>query len=299
MADFPGSWPGLGGMGVDFSAVTGISVETKGYFFKGTQLWEYDPAQDTWSRKKDRPAGSGYSFAFAVANRIYMGSSVSPFVPDSVMLWEYDIANNDWSRKKNLPIQPRIAPFGFSVNNTGFVGGGQVSIGANMNAHDFWRYDASNDTWTRLADFPGPWTIGISGFSIGSQAFVYDAGLGFPQAPTNGHGEGRLWQYDIAGNTWIEKAKNPGGAGAMSAVVFAINNKAYVAVGVSRNPPEPKNDFWVYDPSTNSWAQRTDVGGGVRWFGSGFAIGEKGYVGLGTGNTVFQQKNDFWQYTPE
>jgi hypothetical protein len=55
----------------------------------------------------------------------------------------------------------------------------------------------------------------------------------------------------------------------------------------------------MYDPAFDTWTKKADVGGDLRWFGSGFAIGNRGYVGLGTGGTFAQQKKDFWEYTPE
>src|SRR5215203_418000 len=291
-ADFPALWG-------DFTAVTGISAGGKGFFFK-RELWEYQPLQNAWVKKADKPSDNGgaYSFAFSISNKIYIGYGGYPGL-DSVKLWEYDIANNSWTKKRNLPIRPRLAPFAFSVNNIGYVGGGQISFSSDMHAHDFWKYDALNDTWSRLADFPGSWTIGISGLVIGNEPYVYDTGLGYPQAPTFASGEGRLWRYDISTNTWVERARNPGGDKAMSAAAFAIGNKGYVAVAVAKTPADPKNDFWMYDPGTNAWTKKTDVGGGLRWFGSGFAIGNKGYVGLGTGDTYAQKKKDFWEYTPE
>ncbi len=55
----------------------------------------------------------------------------------------------------------------------------------------------------------------------------------------------------------------------------------------------------MYDPATNAWTKKADVGGSLRWFSAGFAIGNKGYVGLGTGNTESDEKRDFWEYSPE
>lgn len=292
-ADFPVSWAS--------TAITAITVGTKGYFYKGQDLWEYTPARNQWTKKANRPAGPGgfYSFAFSVNNKIYFGSN-SQHMPDSVALWEYTIATDSWTQKRNLPIAPRRAAFGFALNNTGYAGGGQIGFGTDsIFAHDFWKYDAEKDTWSRQANFPGTWTISLSNFVIDNEAYVYDAGLGFPQAPMYSTAQGRLWHYDAATNTWTEKATCPGGIKAMSAVAFSIGSKGYVAVSVYDHQDSPRDDFWMYDPATDFWIKKADVGGGLHWFGSGFAIGNKGYVGLGTGNTAVDLKNDFWEYTPE
>lgn len=156
-------------------------------------------------------------------------------------------------RKRNLPIAPRLAAFAFAVNNTGYVGSGQIGFDPDsMHAHDFWKYNADEDLWSRQADFPGPWTIGISGFAINNEGYVYDAGLGFPQAPTANSSEGRLWHYDETTNTWTEKATCPGGVGAMSAVAFSIGSKGYVAISRHDQQSSPTNNFWMYDPATNT-----------------------------------------------
>jgi len=291
--DFPVRWAS--------TKITAITVGNKGYFYQGTELWEYNPTLDQWTKKSDRPAGPGgfYAFAFSINNKIYIGSN-NANMPDSVALWEYAIATDSWTRKRNLPIAPRLAAFGFSVNNTGYVGGGQIAIVVDsIFAHDFWKYNAENDTWSRRADFPGAWTISLSHFVIDNEAYVYDAGLGYPQAPTYGAGQGRLWHYNEATNSWTEKASCPGGAKAMSAVAFALAGNGYVAVSAFDRDKNPKDDFWMYNPATNAWTKKADVGGGFRLFGCGFAIGNKGYVGLGTGNTVFDEKRDFWEYTPD
>ena len=291
--DFAAQWS-------DYSSALGISAGSRGLYFKKGQLWEYIPQQDSWIRKADKPVDreGAYNCAFVINNQVFIAYGGQTGF-DSVKLWAYNLSTDTWTKKKNLPIQPRISPFGFAVNNVGYVGGGQIAFTGNIHAHDFWKYNEQNDSWSKMADFPGPWTIGISGFAIGSEPFVYDAGTGYPQAPLAGTTQGRLWHYNVTSNAWEEKASCPGGAGNFSAAVFSIGNKGYVAVSVTKNPPEPKNDFWMYDPVVNTWTKITDVGGGVRWFGSGFAIGNRGYVGLGTGSTFAQQKKDFWEYTPE
>jgi hypothetical protein len=291
-SDLPGSLSGV-------SAVTGISVGGKGYFFQANQLWEYTPAQNLWVQKKQMPAEGLYAFGFAGNNKIYIGyGGYTDF--DSVKLWEYDIATDNRTKKKKLPISPRIAPFGFSINNTGYVGGGQISFSdPDIHAHDFWKYNTSSDTWSRMADFAGKWTIANSSFIIGSEAFVYDTGLGFPQAPTAGSSEGKLWRYDALKNEWAEKAQFQAGKNSMSAVAFSIGGRGYLALALNKTPTGPKEDFWMYDPAANAWTKKADVGGSLRWFSAGFAIGNKGYVGLGTGNTESDEKRDFWEYSPE
>ncbi len=89
------------------------------------------------------------------------------------------------------------------------------------------------------------------------------------------------------------------GKNSLSAVAFSIGGRGYLALALDKTPAEPKEDFWMYDPATNAWTKKADVGGGLRWFSAGFAIGNKGYVGLGTGNTESDEKRDIWEYSPD
>ena len=45
-----------------------------------------------------------------------------------------------------------------------------------------------------------------------------------------------------------------------------------------------RNDFWEYDPATNTWTQKADFGGTARQYATGLSIGSKGYIGTGNGS---------------
>jgi hypothetical protein len=78
------------------------------------------------------------------------------------------------------------------------------------------------------------------------------------------------------------------------AVGFSINGKGYIGTGVENL--FYKNDFWEYDPITNTLTQKANFGGGTRGYATGFSIGGKGYIGTGKDGT--SNKNDFWEYDP-
>ena len=46
----------------------------------------------------------------------------------------------------------------------------------------------------------------------------------------------------------------------------------------------------------DSWTQKANFGGTIRYSGSGFSIGNKGYMGTGYGQDG--NKNDFWEFDP-
>ena len=78
----------------------------------------------------------------------------------------------------------------------------------------------------------------------------------------------------------------------MSAVGFSIGTKGYIGTGSVFD-----QEFWEYDPSSNTWTQKANFGGLPRLKAVGFSIGTLGYIGTGDGSFgVFY--NDFWQYDP-
>ncbi|HIP36475.1 MAG TPA: T9SS type A sorting domain-containing protein [Crocinitomix sp.] len=92
---------------------------------------------------------------------------------------------------------------------------------------------------------------------------------------------------------WTQKANFPNLA-RHRAASFAIGNKGYVGIGHTNGagPNIVFNDWWEFDPATNSWTQKADFPIG-NYGVSTFVIGNKGYMGGGNiGN------GDFYEYKP-
>lgn len=112
-----------------------------------------------------------------------------------------------------------------------------------------------------------------------------------------------FWEYDPATNIWTQKADFPGDR-RRGASGFSIGNKGYLGLGAamrdlgSDGPWEGylAKDFWEYDPATDTWTRKADVGGPARHNTRGVAIGNKGYIiwGQDSGH-VF---NESWEYDP-
>lgn len=92
---------------------------------------------------------------------------------------------------------------------------------------------------------------------------------------------------------WTQKANLTGGMRYV-AVSFSIGDKGYVGTG--NNITTYFQDFWEYDPVTNTWTQKANFPGDPRYFACGFSLGSKGYIGLGQSPSGYYQ--DFWAYTP-
>ncbi|RYZ21105.1 MAG: galactose oxidase, partial [Sphingobacteriales bacterium] len=124
------------------------------------------------------------------------------------------------------------------------------------------------------------------GFTIGAKCYV---GTGYSGSSTLND----FWEYDIATNTWTQKANYPGG-GRLNITGFSIGNKGYFGCGWNS---AYKNDLWEYDPATDTWTQKASLPSTARWGAVGFSIGTKGYIGTGdaAGNGT-SCLTDFWEW---
>ena len=92
---------------------------------------------------------------------------------------------------------------------------------------------------------------------------------------------------------WTQVANMP--QARYNAVSFTIGELAYVLTGQSSGGTW-RDEFFEYNPNTNTWTQLSDFPGTPRTGAAGFSINGKGYIGTGrddNGNT-----NDFWEYDP-
>ncbi|MGB5218448.1 MAG: hypothetical protein WBN66_09115 [Smithella sp.] len=164
-------------------------------------------------------------------------------------------------------------------------------------------------SWTQKADFGGA----VAAARSEAVAFgIMSTGKGYMGTGWNGTTYySDFWEYDAAANTWTQKANfgvTAAGVPALarkSAVAFSIGTKGYVGTGYDGT--NYYNDFWEYDPATNVWTLKADLGAttptgaGVdeRADAVGFSImssatAGKGYVGTGYDGTNYYK--DFYEY---
>jgi len=83
-------------------------------------------------------------------------------------LLEYNPGTDSWSSKANFPGNERHNSVGFVINGKPYVGGGG---GGGTLYEDFYRYNQSSNTWTRIQDIPVLYPLS-SGFCLGSKGYV-------------------------------------------------------------------------------------------------------------------------------
>ncbi|MBN4071197.1 T9SS type A sorting domain-containing protein [Crocinitomix catalasitica] len=97
--------------------------------------------------------------------------------------------------------------------------------------------------------------------------------------------------------SWVKMANIPGEAKHRCSG-FSIGSKGYIGGGhINSTIPTSYEDWWEYDPATDSWTQIADYGGGRRYQMGTFSINGHGYAGCGEDETG-NYRSDFWRYVP-
>ncbi|MBO9702606.1 MAG: T9SS type A sorting domain-containing protein [Sporocytophaga sp.] len=222
----------IGDKGYIGTGLGSVSTGTSDIFMK--DFWEYNPATNVWTRKKDFPGAGRYeAVGFSINNKGYIGTGTinGNFEKD---FWEYDPAKDEWTKKKDFGGGIRTEAVGFSINNKGYIGTG---IGT-MNHHkDFWEYDPAIDNWIQKANFKGTGRSGAVGFNVGNKGYI---GTG-----DDPYSQSDFYEFDPANNTWTRKADFPDTR--WNAIGFGIGNKGFLGTGGAHN--DDMGDFWQYNPS--------------------------------------------------
>jgi N-acetylneuraminic acid mutarotase len=150
--------------------------------------------------------------------------------------------------------------------------------------------------WKTLEKFPGGERSNAVAFTIGEKMYV---GLGYSSLKGFSKVADDFYEYDPATNKWKSIAQFPGKARA-NAIVFVVNNKAYVGLGTNYDRISKSDlytDFYEYDPTKNEWTAKANFAGTTRNNPVYFTIGENGYFGTGNPDPFFAKNtNEFWQY---
>ena len=74
---------------------------------------------------------------------------------------------------------------------------------------------------------------------------------------------------------------------------FTIGNKGYLICG--NDGTNYLNDFWEFNPTTNTWAQKADFPGSGRYGAVAFGVNGKAYIGCGYDGNYLK---DFYAFNP-
>ena len=204
-------------------------------------VWEYDPAADTWKALAPMPTKRGSPVAAVVGGKIYVigGASVHPGSTEPAVhparphrslatVEEYDPATNTWRARSPMPTARNHAAVG-AVGGKIYVIGGRVGaafIGVASNTDVVEEYDPATDSWGAVrARMPTPRSASAWGTYAGR---IYVAGGEFQNAQLMAAYRA-LEAYDPAANPWISLPQMPVPRHGLAGAV--VGNRLHLASG--------------------------------------------------------------------
>ena len=209
------------------------------------------------------------------------------FIIILIFSYKNTISQNIWITKSDFLGGDRFNAISFTIGNKAYIG-----LGNNYTKsfQDIWEYDASNDSWSQKSIFPaGPRCCAVA-FSIGNKGYV-GTGLNDSGIYVND-----FWQYDTLNNSWAEKA-SIGNFGRVNAVGFSIGNYGFIGTGEKDTISDfYLDDFWKYNPDSDTWIKMADFLGSPRSNAVGFSIKGNGYISTGEDESNLSANNELWEY---
>jgi N-acetylneuraminic acid mutarotase len=167
---------------------TGMSINGKGYIGLGTyqpagsqtftdaaDWWQYDPTQDTWTRKSEFPGGKREGAAgFTVNGEGYIATGYSLTKGYYTDCWQYDPVADGWIKKADFPGAGRTMGLGLSDIQAGYVTTGENTTTDKL-YNDCWQYVPATNAWHSLPQIGGIFGAGRAGgagFSFGTTLYV-------------------------------------------------------------------------------------------------------------------------------
>lgn len=272
-----GKWVDLAPFPEPKEEVMGEAANGKLYVFAGLiPLWhpaglvyEYDPAQNAWTKKKPMALPSHHvAFCehdgkiYAFGGFVYPDSGPAAWVPIN-NTWEYDPGKDSWKALAPMPTK-RGAAEAVEVNDKIYViGGATTAPGAKENYINqqtrqnvlgtVEEYDPGRNTWRTRTPMPTPRNHMGAG-AVNGKIYVMGGRVG---AAFIGLASdiSLVEVYDPAADQWGPPgARMPTARSAVASAVY--NGRIYIAGGEWQDPVVQTafRVFEAYDPATNTWS---------------------------------------------
>lgn len=164
-----------------------FSVGNRGYVVGGYQYngspdwdkglrdtWEYNPDANSWAQKANLPPFMNRLKAtgFSIGDKGYIvnGESYYGTYTTTKDLIQYDPVADQWQVKAPFPGSPRVSTAVFVIDGKAYAGGGGVYNGS---FKDFYKYNPTTNSWSRIPDSP---VTTSGGFSINSRGYIIFSG---------------------------------------------------------------------------------------------------------------------------
>ncbi|MCF6130886.1 kelch repeat-containing protein [Flavobacterium wongokense] len=218
----------------------GFTVGNKAYVLTGrddtlpngnihNDMWEFDPATDTWTQKANYPGGNREDLiAFGIGNYGYAGFGLAG--SRKLDFYKYDPSTDTWTRLADINYYwHHYESAVFVLNGKGYFATGSAYNGTTFNDYTsdhVFMFDPATETWTQKNNFTGGARRYTTAFTVNGKAYM---GLGYTgQFPID------LWQYNEAADSWTQVGDFTGGNRFWTST-FTLGSKVYVGNGRNSN----------------------------------------------------------------
>jgi len=258
---------------------------------------EFSSAAPDWIERASTPSVGGFGEAlvgtgeFIYAIRCYNVNS-------SVQFWKYNPETNAWA---NLSISGLET--GTFRNGTAIAWDDGNCIyalcGARYDDADrrlFYRYTISTDSWTQLANTPGPQGAGDAITWSGYDGCIYSI-IGSNEHDTV------FARYNPSSGLWETRASPPAGTDDGCSLVWVGGTYLYALRGEYLDTT-PLRDFWRYDIINDNWAIMAEIpeaggvgdGSSLLWAGNWLPAQANYIYALGGGSCWEEPGDNFYRY---
>ncbi len=155
------------------------------------KIRKYDIASQSWSTIGNYEcSGNTGMFHFLLGDKLYIGmgndAGFNSF-GDHNDIWEYDVINNSWTQKNDFPGVGRRDGISFTYDGDGYFGFGigyDSTTGIQTFFSDLWKYNPTDDSWEKVADFPITPKFNLYAFVLNNSLY-FGGGLNNNYQPTD------------------------------------------------------------------------------------------------------------------
>ena len=240
---------------------SGFAIGNKGYVLCGrddstdtgnlhNDVWEFDPAANTWTQKANFPGGNRENLlTFSIDGYGYAGLGLN--YARKLDFYKYDPVADTWTQLPDVSYYTHhYSTAVFVLNGKGYFATGDAyssTTFSDYTSDHVFMFDPATGIWTQKNNFSGGARKFSTAFTVNGKAYV---GLGY-----TGQFLEDVWQYDDANDSWSQVGDfTPGGRTYTSA--FTLGNTQYVGNG--RTLSSTLATFYSWQPALATTENKID-----------------------------------------